>query len=110
MKSIKLRAVAAGILATGAFAFFTPQLSVAADLSQPGKGWDLFQSRGGEQVPGSADYIGTAMNSAPGQDWDVFHSSAEGAVPITSRQGSTDMNLTFGEGWDVFHSGNGDRI
>ena len=109
MKSIKLRVVAATVLATGTLAFFTPQLSVAAD--QPGKGWDAFQSRSGEQVLiDNAAYTGTAMKSAPGQDWDVFHSSAEGAVLVTSRQEGADMNLTTGKGWDVFHSGNGDRI
>jgi hypothetical protein len=110
MKSINFRAVVAGVLATGALAFFAPQLSVAADSYQPGKGWDAFHSKGGELVPSNADYIGTAMTSAPGQDWDVFHSRAGGAAPITFRQQGADMNSTSGKGWDVFRSESGDRI
>lgn len=111
MKAIKLRAIVAGVLANGTLAFLTPQLSGAADMHQAGKGWDAFQSRGGEQLSSdSAGYTGTAMKVAPGQDWDVFHSRAEGAELVTHGQESTDMNSAFGKGWDAFHSRSGDRI
>ena len=111
MKSINLRTIVAGVLTTGTFALLMPQVSAAADLHQPGKNWDVFQSRNGEQVSvDNTAYTGTALQSAPGQDWDAFHSRGEGAELITTRQEGTNMNLGFGKGWDVFNSRSGDRI
>lgn len=106
MKSTKLHLAVASIMATGTLAFFTSQLSVAADMHQPGKGWDMFQSGSGEKV--SSDNTGTAMNSAPGQGWDVFYSRVEGEVPITTRQQGSD--IAPGKGWDIYHIGRGDHL
>jgi hypothetical protein len=111
MQIIKFSSVAVTILAAGAFSLLVPQLSTAADMNQPGKGWDTFQSGSGQRLPDySQAYMGTSMNSAPGQGWDVFHSGAEGAVPVTTSYKGTSMSPSTGQGWDVFHSGVGDRI
>lgn len=111
MQIIKFSTIATAMLAAGAFSLIAPQWAMAADMHQPGKGWDAFNSRSGEPLPVyDRSYMGTSMQSAPGQGWDVFRSGAEGTVPVTTPYQGTSMKPSTGEGWDVFHTGIGDPI
>jgi hypothetical protein len=111
MRFIKFTTVATAVLAAGGLLLIAPQWSMAADMHQPGKGWDAFNSRSGEALPSyDKSYMGTSMQSAPGQGWDVFRSGAEGTVPVTVHYQGTSMKPASGEGWDVFHTGIGDPI
>lgn len=111
MRFIKFTTVAAAILAAGGFSLIAPQWSIAADMHQPGKGWDAFNSRSGEALPSyDKSYMGTSMQSAPGQGWDTFQTGSGTKIPAGQGYQGTSMKPVTGEGWDVFHTGIGDPI
>jgi hypothetical protein len=75
MKTIKLSAVMASMLAAGSLLLTVPAVSNA---SSPGQGWDAFNSGAsnegvGEPIPmASKAYRGTALEVAPSLDSDAF--------------------------------------
>lgn len=71
MKTIKMKAVAAGLLGAGAL-LMTPMTSFAAEA---GQGWDTFNTGDGERIAVNSDsaYMGTSLSSPVGQGWDTFN-------------------------------------
>lgn len=79
MKTIKLNAVMASILAAGSLLLAVPAITHAG----AGQGWDAFNAGApnegvGERIPVSDKaYLGTSMKSATGgQGWDAFNAGA----------------------------------
>jgi hypothetical protein len=111
MHIIKLTSVVGTLLAASALSLLVPQLSLAGEMREPGKGYDTFHNGTGEPLPTyDRAYMGTSTKSAPGQGWDVFHNGADGNVSVTTNYEGTSMKPSSGQGWDVFHTRSGDPI
>jgi hypothetical protein len=102
MKTIRMSVLLASMVGAATLFLAVP----ASMSATPGEGWDVFIYTGEPITTEAGSYMGTALGSEPGYGFNLFNSGeGEKIEDFAQAYMGTSMGSEASGGWDLFNAG-----